>query len=32
MKKRKTYTGTFKAKVVTEFINGKMDLDKLSEK
>ena len=32
MKKRKTYTGTFKAKVVNEFINGKMDLDKLSEK
>ena len=32
MKKRKTYTGTFKAKVVSEFIHGKTDLDELSEK
>ena len=32
MKKRKTYTGTFKAKVVSEFINGKMELDDLAEK
>ena len=32
MKKRKTYTGIFKAKVVSEFIHGKTDLDELSEK
>ena len=32
MKKRKTYSGAFKAKVVTELIYGKIDLDKLSEK
>ena len=32
MKKRKTYTGEFKAQVVTEFIHGKTDLDTLSEK
>ncbi|MGD9161044.1 MAG: transposase [Desulfobacteraceae bacterium] len=32
MKKRKTYSGTFKAKVVTEFIHGKMELEDLAEK
>lgn len=32
MKKRKTYTGTFKAKVVTELIHGKMELEELAEK
>ncbi len=32
MKKRKTYSGTFKAKVVTEFIHGKMELEELADK
>ena len=32
VKKRKTYTGTFMAKVFTEFIHGKIDPDELSEK
>ena len=32
MKKRKTYSGTFKAKVVTEFIHGKTELEDLAEK
>jgi transposase len=32
MKKRKIYTGEFKAKVVIEFIKGKTTLESLSEK
>lgn len=32
MEKRKKYSGTFKAKVVTEFIQGKIGLEELAEK
>ena len=32
MKRRKTYSGSFKAKVVGELIHGKMELNQLAEK